>query len=174
MQTQAVTITRGSLLAQIILNASLAVIGYWIGPELTTKTAQENKDQRFFSYLKGNILENRKIFWCVLLFWSPHSVGHPELHNNCCLPVDYEDLERRSCQSRKFCSCLVNQGTHSAGILECRSSMKIEIKSSLDTKSCFFHQAKPFFYNGSTSEARSCLSKKNWFGLFLDFWWHCC
>ena len=159
------------MLPRHIVCVSLAMIGYWIGPDFATKAAQENKDQTFFSHLKG-------IFWQAARFSSMScfsalltQICCLECHGCCSLSTNGEDLERRSCQSRKLCSCLVDQGIHSSGSLECHQSIKIDVKSDLDTKSCFFHQAKPFSYN---DWSQRCLNRKNLFGLFLDFCWHYC
>lgn len=50
-------ITQGPLFAQTILHASLSIIGYWIGPEWSTKAVQKGQTLLFFfSPLK-------EIFW---------------------------------------------------------------------------------------------------------------
>lgn len=111
-------ITQGPLFAQTILHASLAIIGYWIGPEWSTKAVQKGQTLLFFFLLWRKYFGKQNVFLVCLAFLVSPFRMLPELPGCCSLRMDRDDLERRSCQSRKLCSCLLNQGTHSADSFE--------------------------------------------------------
>lgn len=143
---QGVNIAKGPLFAQKILNAFLVITGYSPGPESSaTNPAQSSKDPHICSHFKRNYFGKQKDFLACLAFLvSKLSMLVLSSVGCSCLLTEHHSWEERSCQSRKFCSPLVNQRPHSAGSY---SGINIEVKSGLDTTSFSVHEAKPFFYN---------------------------